>query len=228
MVNAADLKSAGFLILVGSTPTVRTNKFMRLIITKPNGEVYALKTSEILYQAKQIYFPKELELTTENLDTIENRVVYTDRETGEIKNFDVNNIPSVDEVVPTGTWDAPRQTIEQVLNEDIVILDVMPMSKGDYGNVWLLALAADPDADLNSGEGFFTFPISGGVMCEKIAKAKGFDVERDDDEKVIKFIKTKRPDRLPVRGKTVRKAASEKGRNPYYDFVDRNWTPEKE
>ncbi len=175
-------------------------------------------------------FPKELELSTEQLEKRDekksSRLAYTQRDTGEIISTNVDQIADIEDIVPTGTWEAPQKDMDDVENEVILILDIMAMAPGKYGNRWFLGLCADPDADLEDESAFFTLPFGGKVVVEKLAKIGGYRQNNDGE-----WIKN--PDglwRFPVKTLVIKVDTPDPKKNPYHDLVSPNWvkpTPKK-
>lgn len=206
MVNATDLKSVGLNNLVGSNPTTSTNNHQKENAYNSN---FSFK----------IFLPKELEMTTEELaerdNVISSRLSYVDRDTGEVVTANINNIPDIDDVVSSGTWDVRKVALDDVVNEVIIILDIMPMSEGEYGNKWFLALCADPAGDADDPNTYFSVPFGGTVAVDKLARAGGYstpDLRRIEN----------RPKRLPIKAKIVQVKSKDKGKNPYTDLVSPN------
>ncbi len=207
-----------------------------MLLTKTKDGTYKIIDTRNVVNRK-IFFPKELELSTQDAEAIaeaekvsqskkgwDSAIQIVDTDTGVVSNYDVANIPDIETIIPTGTFDAPQKDIKDCIDEEIIIMNVMDMSKGEFGNVWFLALCADPDADLQNDEkAFFTLPFGGSVSVKKLAKIAGYNVtEKEEGDKTLITALHRNmalPNRLPVRAKIVQTQGSTKGRNPYIDLV---------
>jgi hypothetical protein len=142
------------------------------------------------------------------------RIMYDTVAGGEV-NVRVDQIASVDEVVPSGVFDVPQATKEDVENIPIVILDAQRRT-GKHGP-WFICHAAYLDEiqnpDIGAAATRFTVPFNGTVLPEKMGKAMGIDP----------FTGSAIPGRankLPIAGKLVQIEGDE---NTYWDFRDPNW-----
>lgn len=146
--------------------------------------------------------------------TLATRINYVTRD-GTAISTSLDRIKNVDEIVPSGIFDAPQASKEDVEGQPIVIIDGMRMT-GKYGP-WYISYAAYADEfSLNPAEcEKFTVPFNGSVLPMKMAAILAQDLETG---RAISG-KTKS---LPAVGKLVRVEGAD---NEYWDFRAPGWTP---
>lgn len=146
--------------------------------------------------------------------TLATRINYVTRD-GTAISTSLDRIKNVDEIVPSGIFDAPQASKEVVEGQPIVLIDAMRMT-GKYGP-WYIGYAAYADEfSLNPADcEKFTVPFNGSVLPMKIAAIMAQDLETG---RAIPG-KTKS---LPAVGKLVRVDGAD---NEYWDFRAPGWTP---
>jgi hypothetical protein len=125
----------------------------------------------------------------------------------------VANIASVDEIVPSGTWDCEQRDKDDLIDKPIIILDAINMTGQQNPFVVTLCVDADTSGKPVANAEMFSMATSG-VPYNKVRRAMGFD----EDGRMVGN------NRLPMSGKLV-KVTPTSGGNWYWDFKSVGWTP---
>lgn len=134
---------------------------------------------------------------------------YTNRN-GQQVTVPLGNIQSIDEVVPSGTWDVPQRKRDDIQDEVIYCFDAIKMD-GQHGPFCVVLCAEKSTVDEGDPE-LFSVAFNN-VPFNKIRRAQGFD---EDGREVGR-------NQLPVVGKLVMVAGA--SGNSYWDFRDASWVP---
>ena len=137
-----------------------------------------------------------------------NMMSWTNRE-GQLVSVPVSGIPSVDEIVPSGTWDVPQKERDDIEGIPCVFMEAIKMSgtNGDY----VVVLAAESSTIGVPGKDAELFSVAfSGVPYSKIRRAMGFD---EDGRNVGN-------NRLPMIAKLVKIDGAS---NWYWDLKDPDW-----
>lgn len=145
-----------------------------------------------------------------------NTISWTNRE-GQMVTVPVSGIQSVDEIVPSGTWDVPQRERDDIEGKPCIFMEAIKMNgqNGDY----VVVLAAEASTIGVPGKDAELFSVAfSGVPFSKIRRAMGFD---EDGRNVGN-------NRLPMLAKLVKVAKPDATTSTkwYWDLKDPDWTPE--
>ncbi len=140
-----------------------------------------------------------------------NMIAYTNRDGAEVR-IPAANIQTVDELVPSGTWDVPQLEKDDIIGKPIVILDALNMSGSQNPFVVCLAIEANEKGEPKMDSDLFSVAFSS-VPYTKIRRAMGFD---EDGREIGR-------NRLPMSCK-VEKIEPTSGKNWYWDLKAPNWS----
>ncbi len=142
-----------------------------------------------------------------------NMLSYTNRD-GQQVSIPVTNIQTVDEIVPSGTWDVEQREKDDVIGLPIVILDAINMTGQQNPFVVCLVIEANAKGEPKMDTDPFSIAYSG-VPYTKIRRAMGFD----EDGRDLGGGRS----RLPMACKTE-KIQPTTGGNWYWDLKAPNWS----